>query len=336
MKRLITTLFIVLIAALLPATAYWLLIQAHLRSAKKMDALEYALHSADYHDIVFIGASRVIRHVNPKIIDSATGLNSYVLGIDGMGIVESNMLMNVYLKHHPKPKLMVINTDNNIFFTDGPLFNITDYYPYLNDSLIYANLSPYKTAYSNPLIRGRFMFMRLMGTTDYEKAWSLMPGLTEQWYPAQQTAEYKGFQPVDHLWSRNSTNTLGKAERITTRENGFLLLQQMVKTCREYDVQPAFLFTTQHQKADTVFVNHQEIMNRVKAIADSLQVPFFNYEDLYIKTDDSYFIRYSMFNKTGGFFNYNHLNSRGANVLSRYLARDLKAFLQQSPNVTTP
>jgi hypothetical protein len=336
MKRLINTVLIVIVAAAIPATIFWIAVKANLRSAKNMQALEYALHSKEHHDIVFVGASRVIRHVNPKIIDSATGLSSYVLGIDGMGIVESNMIMQVYLKHHPKPKLMVINTDNNIFYTDGPLFNITDYYPYLKDSLIYACLAPYKKEYSHALTRARLMFLRLMGTTDYEKATALLPETTSTWYPKQEVFTYKGFQPVDHLWSRNQTHTLRKAERITARENGFELLIHMVKTCRNAGVQPAFLFTTQHQKADSIFINHQEIMTKVKAIADSLQVPFFNYEDLYIKSDEAYFIRYSMFNKTTGFFNYNHLNSRGANVLSRYLAQDLKDYLLHYPNNKQP
>ncbi len=327
MKRLFAIISLVSFLAVLPATAYWLLINSNLHSAKKMDALEYALHDSTHHDIVFVGASRVIRHVNPAIIDSVTGLDSYVLGIDGMGIVESNMLMNVYLKYHPKPRIVVINTDNNIFFTDGPLFNITDYYPYLDNSLIYSCLAPYKAEYRIALLRARMMFMRLMATTDYEKAWALFPEQSAAWYPKQQTNEYKGFQPVDHLWSRNQTNLHGRSERITTRENGFQLLCEMVKTCRAQQVEPVLLFTTQHQKADSIFINHHEIMNRVKAIADSLSVPFFNYEDLYIKSDNSFFIQYSMFNKTSGFFNYNHLNSRGANVLSRYLARDLKDFL---------
>jgi hypothetical protein len=71
-------------------------------------------------------------------------------------------------------------------------------------------------------------------------------------------------------------------------------------------------------------------MNRVKHIADSLQVPFLNYEDLYIRSDEKYFIRYSMFNKTSDFFNYSHLNSLGANVLSKYIAADLNKYIHST------
>ncbi len=331
MRRLIYTFIIVLVAAGIPATAYWLLIASHLRSAKKMDALDYALHGSSHHDIVFIGASRVIRHVNPEIIDSITGLDSYVLGIDGMGIVESNMLMNVYLKHHPPPRCIFINVDNNILFTDGPLFNITDYFPYLKDSLVYACLSPYKVEYRNKFLQTELIFLRLMGTTDYERGMALEEKEMNRWYPQQLIKEYKGFQPVDHLWQRNMTMSLGERVHLIARENGFKILKNMVLTCREYNVIPAFLFTTQHQRADTIFVNQKQIMDRITTIADSLSVPFFNYDTLYIRKDKKYFIQYSLSNKNTGFFNYNHLNSTGANILSAALAQDIKQWIEKNP-----
>lgn len=326
MRTLFKTIFIVALCGMLPSLAYWWIIKQHLRSAKKMDALEYALHDSTRHDIIFVGASRVIRHVDPAVIDSITGLNTYVLGIDGMGIVESNMLMQVYLRHHPLPEVMVINTDNNIFFTDGPLFNITDYFPYLKDSLIYACLAPYKSEYRTPWKQAWLIFNRLMGTTDYDKAVSLMPELTHRWYPPQQVTEYKGFQPVDHLWARNMVAQSG-SQTITAREQGFKLLKEMIEVCRRKGVKPALLFTPQHDEAYTIFANHHEIMNRVAAIADSLNVPFFNYDTLYIRHDKKYFIQYSMFNKNTGFINYNHLNSTGARILSQALGRDLKQWL---------
>lgn len=331
MKRLIYTILVVFIIALIPSLLYWSCIRLNLQSVKKLNALEYALHQSNRHDIVFVGSSRVIRHVNPFIIDSLTGLDSYVLGVNGMGIVESNMLMNVYLRGHPKPRIMVINTDYNIFFTDGPLFNITDYYPYLDDTLVYSYLSPYKSEYSNSIVRSWMIFLRLIGTTDYERGLALMPDLTRTWYPPNTNKKsYKGFLPVDHLWTRASNSPTTQKQKVIAREMGFTILKEMVATCKQKDILPVFLYTTQHQKADSIFTNQKDIMNRVKHIADSLQVPFLNYEDLYIRSDEKYFIRYSMFNKTSDFFNYSHLNSLGANVLSKYIAADLNKYIHST------
>lgn len=172
-----------------------------------------------------------------------------------------------------------------------------------------------------------------MGATDYDKALSIMPEITNRFYPPQLPKEYKGFQPVDHLWARNTTNaTVG--QYITAREEGFQLLKKMINTCRNKGILPALLFTPQHDDAYHIFINHQQIMDRVAAIADSMQVPFFNYDSLYIRHDKKYFIQYSMYNKNTGFINYNHLNSTGANILSNVLAHDLKNWLalQDSSN----
>ena len=119
---------------------------------KKLKALDYSMKSHEFNNIIFIGGSRVVTHINPHIIDSITDLKSQNISIQDIGIVEYNMLLNKYLQVHPRPDAVFMNLDVNMFFTSGPLFNINDFIPYLADTLIYKKLSPYKLAYRLSLI----------------------------------------------------------------------------------------------------------------------------------------------------------------------------------------
>ncbi len=67
------------------------------------------------HDVLFLGSSRVYYLINPKIIDSVCGVDSYNAGIDGGNLFEFKTSFDAYLQNHPSPRLVVLNIDLHSF-----------------------------------------------------------------------------------------------------------------------------------------------------------------------------------------------------------------------------
>jgi hypothetical protein len=70
---------------------------------------EYALKSSDYNDVVFLGDSTCRCSIDPAEFQSASGLSAYNLGSMGaLGVGSYEVILQVYLKHHPKPRAVVL------------------------------------------------------------------------------------------------------------------------------------------------------------------------------------------------------------------------------------
>jgi hypothetical protein len=72
-------------------------------------AVEYALHSNEPNDVVFIGDSTCTEGINPLWISRLTGLRSYNLGTaGGLGPDVYLVILKSHFKGHPKPRLVVL------------------------------------------------------------------------------------------------------------------------------------------------------------------------------------------------------------------------------------
>jgi hypothetical protein len=71
--------------------------------------IEYALHSQEANDIVFLGDSACANAVDPLLFERLSGLRAWNLG-SLRGIDPRGMLITIkaYLSHHPKPRLVVL------------------------------------------------------------------------------------------------------------------------------------------------------------------------------------------------------------------------------------
>jgi hypothetical protein len=70
--------------------------------------IEYALHSNEANDVVFIGDSTCCDGVDPARLER-TGIRSYNLGsLGGLGPVPYAITLRAYFEHHPRPKLVVL------------------------------------------------------------------------------------------------------------------------------------------------------------------------------------------------------------------------------------
>ncbi len=319
MKRLL--LYIVIVSAFSVAISilfYWKLNEVS-PMRKKLKALDYSMKSHEFNNIIFIGGSRVVTHINPRIIDSITGLKSQNISIQDIGIVEYNMLLNKYLQVHPKPEMVFMNLDVNMFFTSGPLFNINDFIPYLYDTLIYNKLSPYKIAYRSKPFQYVYFLEKIFASTDYAK--SKLFDFKNQLLLNIDTAKvYSDFEPRVADWSVGADLELNTPTKATWKQEGFDLLQQVIDRCKQDTIQLVFIYSPFYYKGQTHITNFHEIFNHIKKVASKNNTPFWNYSTLDFCRSKEYF------------YNYSHMNHVGAKVYSTQLATDIKKFIDKKNN----
>jgi hypothetical protein len=70
---------------------------------------EYALKSAEYNDVLFLGDSTCRCSIDPAVFQRASGLSAYNLGSMGaLGMDGYQLILQIYLRHHPKPRAVVL------------------------------------------------------------------------------------------------------------------------------------------------------------------------------------------------------------------------------------
>ncbi len=317
MNRLLNYCLVVFFGSAAISFLFYAALIASGKLQKKLPMIEYCANNTDYNDAIFIGASRVQSHINPRIIDSIAGIKSYCLTDNAFGIVEDNMILNKYLQIHPKPKIVFLNIDVNIFFTSGPLNNITDFFPYLTDTVIYNSLSPYKLAYRNKLVAAYLSAQKIFATTDRLKAVSF--NLTEiEKSPVGSSLDFKGFSPRILAWGQNAEHDLQNKISATYQGKGFDLLKKMIQTCKLNSIEIIFIYAPILSEAKKNILNYNEIINQVKQIAKDADVPYWDYSFMPLCKSKKYF------------YNYNHLNYDGALLYSNQLGIDIKNHLELS------
>lgn len=282
---------------------------------KKLVILDYCSNSNEYNDAIFIGASRVQTHISPRIIDSIAGITSYCLSINAIGIVEGRMVLKKYLQNHPKPKAVFFNIDFNMFFTSGPLNNITDFLPYLKDTLIYNALSPYKVAYRNKLVADYWLLQKIFATTDKSKAISFSINEFEK-PSAESKLAYKGYTPRISEWRKDAEQNLKNTGIATYQKEGFDLLNDIIKICTRDSIKLVFIYAPYLAEGKKNVLNSTEILDMVKAIAQKNNVPYWDYSLMTICNSKKYF------------FDPTHLNYQGSIIYSNKLGNDIKQLFQ--------
>ena len=279
--------------------------------SEQMRNLEYTFNNDDYNDVIFIGSSRVLRQINPLLIDSITHLRSYSLGIDQIGIIESKMLLKSYLAHHPKPKVVFLNIDLSTFMFNtksaGP-YNLDEYFSYLDDTLIYNELSRY-----NFRIKYKDFFEKWFHTKSFWKSFTLNDSEKKEYFlgrnnhqnqdKSPKIMQSRGFIETDRNWNEQAQTELEEINKavptnIPTTQAGFELLNEFCDLCAKNRIECKFVFVPWYNKVNRN-PDHFEVLQKVKDIASLKKVPFIDYSNLSMAGSSKYFYDCWHFNKLG-------------------------------------
>lgn len=251
MKRVLSLWSVILAGSLCISFCFYFMVH---REAQ-LPALSYAVENEDRNDIIFIGSSRVRVQIDPAVIDSITGLHSHSLALDGTTMVESHMLLEAYLHHHPFPRLVVLNIDINAFETDQVVYNFPDYFPYLKDSVVYANLAPYSVVYRSRALQGFYAALRLISLTDNVKINLLLRYGT----PADESilTTSRGFTPVSREWSPRMDEESRRQYVQHTTVKGFQLLEDFSRVCFRRGIQVLFIYAPEYFRTEETALNYE-------------------------------------------------------------------------------
>ena len=130
--QLVKYFFTVIMASFIIAgTGTWLINKGLVRSGVDFyGKINAAGDSTKETDLMLVGSSRMLVQMDPKIIDSVTGLNAYNYGFNAGTIKTCYNIIKYGLQFQKKAKAIVLNIDYNMFNTDMDPYKDAYYYPF--------------------------------------------------------------------------------------------------------------------------------------------------------------------------------------------------------------
>jgi hypothetical protein len=277
----------------------------------QMERLSELFYNNTKYDVLFLGSSRTHLTVNPKIIDSICGVNSYNAGVEGGNLFEFNMLWEAYLQNHPPPKALVLTLDLHSFDTYD-FFNQTIYYSFTKNRIIDSCLNA--RGHNTKAIR-LFPFLKITEYDDETRGFFIR-GLMGRNSVPQGDFSYKGYLS-------NTDNTLSWAgnynlvsKPVALSENRIALLQNILSICQRKGTKVIFTYAPEYKNILKKMVSNQkEVLEYINGVAVKNQLQYFRDDELSLCNDSSLFA------------NAGHLNRRGADIYSIILATRLKKLL---------
>ena len=293
-------------------TAGWIIKKGlHKSGVHFYDKMNSAADAKNNTEIILAGSSRTLYQLNPKIIDSITGLNSFNYGLNMASIKTCYNVIRYAIQHQPFAKLVILNIDYSMFGVEKDPYKDAYYYPYENDTTAFIMEDTGKTS-----ILHQLKLFDISLYDDYVKYAGIdgfvRPGRHEP-------GEYKGFLPHNDLTDFAASGLKNRFKHdAPVSEKGFQLLIKIIDLCRQNNKQ---LILVQAPYANSYFPanyfdNFYQIINKTDSIAQQNNIPFFKYTNLPIANDNGYF------------YNSNHLNIKGANIYSKILAADINKYFK--------
>ena len=259
--------------------------------------------------VVISGSSRAARSINPAILDSTLSINSYNLGNDAYYFYMQYARYQVFAKHNPKPKLIIQTTDFNTLWNTGST-NKVQFAPY-KDPLLDGFLENvgFKPNELNMPVYRYFSEISAIKLGLFSQL-----GLDKVLY--KDRIKYKGYQATYEEWNRreldNVLNAAGKIKAHNQPEMA-VLLDEFFCECKSNDIQVVMVFVPEYIEAvnATESKNATAVLELYNSLSEKYDFPFLDYS------------RDSICYNPANFYNALHLNSRGADLFTQKLARDI-------------
>ncbi len=290
-----------------------LIIENGLRHSKHNETWLCKVEDSTYNaDLLFVGSSRAKVQYNPRIYDSILHTNSYNLGVIAWPLEMQRTIFELYARRNTYPKYIIFNVDIHLLYKKYGTSYYSNFLLYLNDTLLTRRLKQYPEAlkwqdYYIPMYK-----------------WTNENTLTAEGFKsffnlsgkAADTLVYKGYYPQHLSWKQA---TLDKWKRIHPKGER-TLIDQLAKRmfegwlaeCRKHGTKVIFVELPIYYEAYDMELNKDVYKEYYTHLADSLHIPYLNYN-----TDST---RY----KKEYYIDPTHFNSRTADYYSRKIALEIK------------
>lgn len=250
------------------------------------------------NDLLIIGSSRAFHHYNPIIIDSILNTNSYNLGRDGKNLDISIFIYNLFVKHNPKPKMVLCDFYYGSM-NKSNLYAREQFYPYLFNKDIFNNI---KENQQLSLTDKYIPLIKYKGILKDVIKHSLIRDTT-----------YKGYYGCDNSYNINNENipnTIHYAHDPTI----LLMIEKWLQQCKEDSVKVIFVHSPIYIEANNKIEDTAAMWTMYRNLANKYIIPILDYSHDSICFDTSYF------------YGAMHLNRKGSELFSQRLAYDLESL----------
>lgn len=169
------------------------------------DKMKEAQVEATRKDVLFIGNSRTQTGINPYLVDSITGLNTYNMGIGGADEQEIKLLAIYYLQHQQPPAMVVWGLDPAMLTKYNILKERFAYLFFLGNDSIRSTMRHY--GFPVALIR-YIPFLKYSFFDEYNRTSLFLRGPT---LPVGNQRFYKGF--LNAFSQLNEDSSSGNAQQ---------------------------------------------------------------------------------------------------------------------------
>ena len=260
------------------------------------------------YDLLFVGSSRVMNNVNPKIIDSITTLKSFNAGTSGANVYESKVIIESYLENHPAPKSIYVGLDLFSFNTKNKLFNYTYYLPFTENKKLVSELNLLD---HNTTLYKYLPFLQLADYDDYAKT-NAIKGILSKKELIQNQTEYKGFVSLGNEVLDTSNLIIG-GETVVIDLVGENTLNEILLLCKKRNIKLSFFYAPEYKAMwQKKVTNAQFVFSMIDSFSQKNNIAFLRYDTIQICNNPLYFN------------NVRHLNNEGANMFSEIFAKDIK------------
>ncbi len=252
-------------------------------------------------DALIMGSSRGFVQYDPAIIDSALGVNSYNLSVDGRCIDAQVVKYHTYCQYNPRPRLIIQNVDfGTMALSNG--YEREQFLPYLFCDTLF-NAVKESEGFS---AWDRYLpLVRYAGYSEVIKEGLGLPNKLNQ-YPL-----YKGYYGRDEQWNGAAFDAVQNVEFCHGQE-AVRIFDAYLAECKKDGVEVVLVFAPIYIGVTEKMDNPQEMFDFYQMFADKYGFRLLNY------TLDS--LSYD----TSCFYNATHLNREGAISFSAKLANDMK------------
>lgn len=254
-------------------------------------------------DLYILGASRAIRHYNPKIISDSLNCSVGVYGGLAQNIFFHYAVFDCLLEHAKKKPKTVLLEVANIDINDTPSHNterLHFLFPYYFTEVAVKNML-------DDVLENKELFMvRHSALYRYNSKILLYIGRA---FEGKQKPTVLGYTPLKNVWKKPIKE--GPAEEkisIISQKREYLV--KLINKCKREKIKLVFAYSPRY------LIVHEQDWAEIKKIARLYDIPFIDYDQ------DSLFLKH------GEWFNdANHLNEEGANIYSKIIADELKRIM---------
>ena len=279
---------------------------------RKTDIRRYAVWNDIYGseidaDLVVIGNSQAWCSYNTFIMDSMLGFNTYNLGIDGHSLHFQLIRYETYRRFNPKPKVILLNVCyfGTFSIMADEAYDREQFFPYIDDRTLMSQVAETKH------ITWVDRYIPLCRYFGYQK--DLKDGMSAFFgnKDFQDGGMHKGFRGNNYSWSsKGIPEELGDSHDMRLVDE----LERFAGECDREKIKLVFVKYPMCYPVLEHIRNLRECDSIFETIAAKHNMPIldFYYSDI---TKDS-----------TNYYNYGHLNRKGAKLFTIELCRELDSI----------